>query len=62
MKFQIAESMCDIDHYLPLAQAALPPVGDTLIPQLPRVALILGLATFLAGFLLLMRSRKKLTI
>jgi len=22
MKFQIAESMCDIDHYLPLAQAA----------------------------------------
>ena len=22
MEFQIAESMCDIDHYLPLAQAA----------------------------------------
>ena len=47
---------------LPLAQATLPPVGDRLVPQVPKVSLILGLATFLAGFLMLLRSRKKLTL
>ena len=47
---------------LQLPQATLPPVGDTLVPQIPRASLILGLATFLAGFLMLLRSRKKLTL
>ncbi len=28
MRFSMAESMCDIDHYLPLVQAAQKPMAN----------------------------------